>query len=182
MSDASRLKHLEIHRQKFTSYAGIIRLGMQNPLRSLHDTRKRWTKYSVAMKSWKRSLLLQPNLQFAERNRSETLIIIEVHLNFMNPTCIHDLKPNRVVTALEGRIARSYPMAMKFARGRWIPFRPIILTDASGWILVKIWGSIAINLLRNQQIRLEKAYCFEQNGSLCITLGSSAQLKICTQA
>ena len=100
----------------------------------------------------------------------------------MNPTCIHDLKPNRMVTVLEGRIARSYPMIMKFARGRWIPFRPIIMTDASGWVLVKIWGAVAINLLRNQQIRLEKAYCFEQNGSLCITLGSGAHLKICTQA
>ena len=100
----------------------------------------------------------------------------------MNPTCIHDLKPNRVVSVLEGRIARSYPMAMKFARGRWIPFRPIIMTDARGWVIVKIWGSIAINLLRNQQIRLEKAYCFEQNGALCITLGMGADLKICTQA
>ena len=148
MFDASRLKHLEIHHQKFISYVGIIRLGMQNPLRYLHDTRKRWTKYSVAMKSCKMLLLLQPNLRFAERNQSETLIIIEVHLNIMNPTCIHDLKPNRMVTVLEGRIARSYPMTMKFARGRWIPFRPIILTDTSGWVLVKIWGSIAINLLR----------------------------------
>ena len=100
----------------------------------------------------------------------------------MNPTSIHDLKSNRVVAVLEGMVARSYPLTMKFARGRWIPFRPIIIADSSGWVLVKIWGSMAINLLRNQQIRLEKAYCFEQNGALCVTLSSDAHLKICTQA
>ena len=100
----------------------------------------------------------------------------------MNPTSIHDLKPNRVVAVLVGTVARSYPMTMKFARGRWIPFRPIIIADSSGWVLAKIWGPVAINLLRNQQIRLEKAYCFEQNGALCVTLSSGAHLKICTQA
>ena len=101
---------------------------------------------------------------------------------FMNDICIHDLKPNRTIQSLTGIILRSYPLSMKFAKGRWIAFRNIVLVDDSGWILVNVWGDDATNLLRGQQLRLEKTYCFEQNGALCLTLGIYARLKICAQA
>ena len=100
----------------------------------------------------------------------------------MNKTCIHDLKPNRIVTLIEATVVRSYPLSMKFAKNRWLPFRKIIIGDDSGWIVVKVGGPSATEVLRGQQIRLEKAYCFAKNTSLCLTLSKHSRLKICTQA
>ena len=128
-------------------------------------------------------LLLQRRVLLSGvRKQSETLIIVDDIVNYMNKTCIHDLKPNRTIQSISGTILRSYPLSMKHAKGRWILFRKIILEDESGWIVVKVWGSVATELLRGQQIRLEKTYCFEQNGELYLTLGMHAHLKICTQA
>ena len=101
---------------------------------------------------------------------------------FVKLTSVHDLKPNRIVETLEGTILRSYPLSMGFARNRWIPIRRVILADSSGWVIVKVWGSVATELLRHQRIRIEGGYCFEQNGSLCVTIGIHARLMICTQA
>ncbi|MAL04665.1 MAG: hypothetical protein CML76_02005 [Rhodobiaceae bacterium] len=42
--------------------------------------------------------------------------MVDEHVHIMNMTCIHDLKPNRVVSILEGTVARSYPLSMKFAK------------------------------------------------------------------
>ena len=122
------------------------------------------------------------NSLFAERNRSKTLIIIDVNVRIMTKTCVHDLRPGRVITTIEGTIARSYPLSMKFAKKRWLAFREIILEDESGWIVVKIWGPQAIELLRGQQLRLRNVYCFWRNEALCLTLGMHSHLKICTQA
>ena len=96
--------------------------------------------------------------------------------------CIHDLKPNRMIAVIEANVVRSYPLSMKFAKNRWIPFRKIVIEDDSGWIVVKVWGPSAIELLRGQQIRLEKTYCFTKNASLYLTLSKHSRLKICTQA
>ena len=88
MSEGSLQRLPETHHLRSISSVGIIRLGMQNLLLYLQDLKKRWTKYSVVMTSRKMLLLQRRSLRFAERNHSETLIIIEVHVNFMNPTSI----------------------------------------------------------------------------------------------
>lgn len=100
----------------------------------------------------------------------------------MNMTCIHDLKPNRVVATIEGIVVRSYPLSMKFAKNRWIAFREIVLEDDSGWVTVNVWGSSAIDVIRGQTIRLKNAYCFTRNERLCLTLSIHSSLKIGTQA
>ncbi len=124
----------------------------------------------------------QQTSEFVEKKRTETVIIVDVLVPFMKLTSVHDLKPNRFVETLEGTILRSYPLSMRFARNRWIPIRHVILADSSGWVIVKVWGSVATELLRHQRIRIESGYCFEQNGSLCVTIGIHARLMICTQA
>ncbi len=103
-------------------------------------------------------------------------------VRIMNMTCIHDLKPNRFVPLMEGKVARSYPLSMKHAQNRWIAFREIVLEDASGWVVVKVWGPSAIEVGRGQSIRLRKAYCFTRNGSLCLSLSIHSRLEICAQA
>lgn len=100
----------------------------------------------------------------------------------MNTTCIHDLKANRNILSIRGVVVRLYPITMKFAKGRWLHFRQIILEDSSGWVLVKIWGTVATELLRGQEILITGAYCFSQNKALCLTLGVETHLKICAQA
>ncbi len=129
-------------------------------------------------------MLLQQRrvLPYGERKRNETLITFEGLGPSMITTCVHDLKAKRTIASIVGIIARSYPLTMKHARGRWIAFREIVLCDDSGFVPVKIWGNVAIDLLPNQEIQLKNAYCFHQNGVLCLTLGIHAQLKICTQA
>ena len=131
------------------------------------------------MKKLKRQ---QQTSEFVEKKRTETVIIVDVLVPFMKLTSVHDLKPNRIVETLEGTILRSYPLSMRFARNRWIPIRHVILADSSGWVIVKVWGSVATELLRHQRICIESGYCFEQNGSLCVTIGIHARLMICTQA
>ena len=108
--------------------------------------------------------------------------MLEVLVWNMNSTSVHDLQPNRTVSVINGVIARSYPISMKYAKGRWLHFRQIVLEDASGWVLVNVWGQVATELLRGQKIHIEKAYCFHQNGALCLTLSIHSHLKICTQA
>ena len=110
------------------------------------------------------------------------MITVDDHVCAMNMTCIHDLKPNRVVATIEGIVARSYPLSMKFAKNRWIAFREIVLEDDSGWVTVNVWGSYAIDVIRGQTIRLKNAYCFTINERLCLTLSIHSRLKICTQA
>ena len=155
---------------------------MQNqPLFSI-DTKRKSTKSSEEMMSSMMLLLQRRVLPSGVRKQSETLIIVDDVVSCMNKTCIHDLKPNRTIQSIAGMILRSYPLSMKHARGRWILFRKIILEDDSGWVVVKVWGPIATDLLRGQKIRLEKTYCFEQNGEKCLTLGINTHLKICTQA
>ena len=122
------------------------------------------------------------NSRFAERNQSRSLITIDVNVHIMTKTCVHDLRPGRIITTIEGAIARSYPLSMKYAKKRWLAFREIILEDDSGWIVVKIWGPQAIELLRGQQIQLRNVYCFWRNEALCLTLSMHSHLKICTQA
>jgi ssDNA-binding replication factor A large subunit len=100
----------------------------------------------------------------------------------MNMTCIHDLKPNRVVPTVEGVVARSYPLSMQFAKNRWIAFREIVLEDDSGWVAVKVWGPSALDVIRGQTIRLKNVYCFTKNERLYLTLSINSRLKICTQA
>ena len=100
----------------------------------------------------------------------------------MNRTCVHDLKPNRIVASVEGTVVRSYPLSMKFAKNRWIAFRVIVLEDDSGWVNVKVWGPSAIEVLRGQSIRLKKAYCFIKNERLYLTLSIYSSLEVCTQA
>ena len=110
------------------------------------------------------------------------MITVDDFVPAMNMTCIHDLKPNRVVSAIEGTVARSYPLSMKFAKNRWIAFREIVLEDDSGWVSVKVWGPSAIDVIRGQTIRLKNAYCFTINERLYLTLSIHSRLKICTQA
>ena len=110
------------------------------------------------------------------------MITVDDHVHGMNMTCIHDLKPNRVVSTIEGTVARSYPLSMKFAKNRWIAFREIVLEDDSGWVAVKVWGPSAHDVIRGQTIRLKNAYCFSINERLCLTLRIHSRLKICTQA
>ena len=124
----------------------------------------------------------QQTSEFVEKKRTETVIIVDVLVLIMKLTSVHDLKPNRLVDSLEGTILRSYPLSMGFARNRWIPIRHVILADSSGWVLVKVWGSAANELQRHQRIRIESGFCFEQKGSLCITIGIHTRLMICTQA
>lgn len=100
----------------------------------------------------------------------------------MNMICVHDLKPHRVVSLIEGKVARSYPISMKYAKNRWIAFREIVLDDDTGWVTVKVWGPPAIDVIRGQTIRLRKAYCFTRNGQLFLTLSIHSRLEICTQA
>ena len=100
----------------------------------------------------------------------------------MSMTCIHDLKPNRVVPTVEGVVARSYPLSMQFAKNRWIAFREIVLEDDSGWVAVKVWGPSALDVIRGQTIRLKNAYCFSKNERIYLTLSIHSRLKICTQA
>ena len=109
------------------------------------------------------------------------MITVDGHLYAMVMTCIHDLKPNRVVSSIEGTVARSYPLSMKYAKYRWIAFREIVLEDDSGWVTVKVWGPSAIDVIRGQTIRLKNAYCFTKNERLCLTLSIHSRLKICTQ-
>ena len=108
--------------------------------------------------------------------------MLEVLVRNMNPTSVHDLQPNRTISAINGVITRSYPISMKYAKGRWLHFRQIVLEDASGWVLVNVWGQVATELLRGQKIQIKKPYCFHQNGALCLTLSIHSRLKICTQA
>ena len=124
----------------------------------------------------------KPVSQYDVRKNSETVITVADVLTSMKKTCIHDIQPNRWIPSISGTIVRSYPFSMKYAKGRWIPFRKIVLVDESGWVLVKIWGHGATEVLRGQQIQLMKPYCFQENGRLCLTLGVNAHLKICTQA
>ena len=108
--------------------------------------------------------------------------MVEDFIRSMNFTSVHDLQPNRTISAINGVIARSYPISMKYAKGRWLHFRQIVLEDASGWVLVNVWGKVATELLRGQKIHIKKPYCFYQNGALCLTLSIGSRLKICTQA
>jgi hypothetical protein len=107
--------------------------------------------------------------------------MVEDFIRNMNFTSVHDLQPNRTISAINGFIARSYPISMKYAKGRWLHFRQIVLEDASGWVLVNVWGKVATELLRGQKIHIKKSYCFYQNGALCLTLSIGSRLKICTQ-
>ena len=122
------------------------------------------------------------NSRFVAENLSKTLITIDVNVRIMNKTCVHDLKPGRIIASIEGRIIRSYPLAMKYAKNRWLAFREIILEDESGWIIVKVWGPQAIELLRGQQLQLKNVYCFLKSEALCLTLSMHSRLKICAQA
>ena len=122
------------------------------------------------------------NSRFAERNLSKTLITIDVNVRIMTKTCVHDLRPGRIIASIEGTIIRSYPFSMKYAKERWLAFREVILEDDSGWVVVKIWGPKAIELLRGQQIQLRNVYCFWKNEALYLTLSTQSHLKICTQA
>lgn len=108
--------------------------------------------------------------------------MIEDFVQCMNKTCVHDLKPNRMVALIEATVVRTYPLSMKFAKKRWLPFRKIVIEDDSGLIVVKVWGLSATEVLRGQQIQLEKAYCFTTNALLHLTLSKDSHLKICTQA
>lgn len=129
-------------------------------------------------------MLQQPRQvsQFDARKRIETLIIVADYVQTMLTTCIHDLKANRTIRSISGFIVRSYPLSMIFARGRWLPFRQILVADESGWVLVKVWGSRATELLRGQEIQLQKTFCFDRDGMLHLSLGIHSELKICTQA
>ena len=121
-------------------------------------------------------LLLQRRVLLSGvRKQSETLIIVDDIVNYMNKTCIHDLKPNRTIQSISGTILRSYPLSMKHAKGRWILFRKIILEDESGWIVVKVWGSVATDLLRGQLlIAREIMLSFSRSTQACsLALSSS---------
>ena len=100
----------------------------------------------------------------------------------MNTTSVHDLQPNRVIASIEGKVARSYPLSMRFAKNRWIAFREIVLEDDSGWVCVKVWGPSAIDVIRGQAIRLKNVYCFTKSDRLCLTLSIQSRLEMCTQA
>jgi hypothetical protein len=108
--------------------------------------------------------------------------MLEDYVRDMNPISVHDLKPNRTISCINGVITRCYPISMKCAKGRWLHFRQIVLEDASGWVLVNVWGLVATELLRGQKILVTKPYCFHRNGTLCLTLSIGSHLKICTQA
>ena len=108
--------------------------------------------------------------------------MVDGFVHAMNMTCVHDLKPSRIVPSIEGIVARSYPLSMKFAKNRWIAFREIVLEDDSGWVTVEVWGPSAIDILRGRNIRLKNAYCFMKNERLCLTLSIHSHLEIGTQA
>ena len=99
----------------------------------------------------------------------------------MAPTCVHDLQSKRFISSLRGEVIRCYPLAMARVENQPMPVRHVVLSDCSGWILVKLWGPDAIHAAIGQFIQIHNAWCYQKDENLWLSVGRKSRLTFRTQ-
>ena len=62
-----------------------------------------------------------------------------------------------------------------------MPVRHVVVSDCSGWIRVKLWGQEACEVTLGQRIEISKAWCFQRDGGLWLSVGRKSRLTFGTQ-